>query len=260
MVVKASHAQRARIQNRDVLAEALETSLKTLKTHVDRQERDLDQEIQYSKIPDHLQLLVRRFLFLASFVRSNERGFQILLSRPPNKSSIAFADEYMFKVHNPATVEKRTTWQDIFMDEPFQGQHWQGVYGLPPGSVKKDWDDEEQVSSGSEASSASSISFDLGIRDGEQDDNESVSSRGLSERGAVALAAQHENPLVRAARDRLAHRKAVEELQARQYWRPEWKSDIPPNRHFDFSDASTLGGCARDPFLPRNWRSKYPFF
>jgi gamma-tubulin complex component 5 len=37
------------------------------------------------------------------------------------------------------------------------------------------------------------------------------------------------------------HRKDVEQLQARQYWRPEWKSDVSLTRAFDIGDASTLG-------------------
>jgi len=37
------------------------------------------------------------------------------------------------------------------------------------------------------------------------------------------------------------HRKDVEQLQARQYWRAEWRSDVSLTRAFDLGDASTLG-------------------
>jgi gamma-tubulin complex component 5 len=37
------------------------------------------------------------------------------------------------------------------------------------------------------------------------------------------------------------HRKDVEQLQARQYWRAEWRSDVALMRAFDLGDASTLG-------------------
>ena len=37
------------------------------------------------------------------------------------------------------------------------------------------------------------------------------------------------------------HRKDVEELQARQYWRAEWRSDVSLSRPFALGDASTLG-------------------
>lgn len=44
----ARHAQKARINSRDVLSEALETSYQRLKTHVAERPNDLDQEIKVS--------------------------------------------------------------------------------------------------------------------------------------------------------------------------------------------------------------------
>ncbi|KAJ7827542.1 hypothetical protein B0H14DRAFT_3720657 [Mycena olivaceomarginata] len=49
----------ARIKTRDTLAEALETSYKRLK-HQAAQEKDLDQEIKMSRLPDHMQFLCAR--------------------------------------------------------------------------------------------------------------------------------------------------------------------------------------------------------
>ena len=40
------------------------------------------------------------------------------------------------------------------------------------------------------------------------------------------------------------HRKDVEQLQARQYWRTEWRSDVSLTRAFDLGDASTLGASS----------------
>lgn len=37
------------------------------------------------------------------------------------------------------------------------------------------------------------------------------------------------------------HRQDVEDLQARQYWRTEWRTDASTARAFDIGDASTLG-------------------
>ena len=37
------------------------------------------------------------------------------------------------------------------------------------------------------------------------------------------------------------HRKDVEQMLARQYWRPEWRTDVSLTRPFDLGDASTLG-------------------
>jgi hypothetical protein len=55
---EARLAQKARIQNRDALAEALSTAYSRLKDHVKGEGQDLDQEITTSKLPDHLQFLV----------------------------------------------------------------------------------------------------------------------------------------------------------------------------------------------------------
>lgn len=37
------------------------------------------------------------------------------------------------------------------------------------------------------------------------------------------------------------HRQDVEELQSRQYWRPEWRSDAEVGRAFNIGNASSLG-------------------
>jgi hypothetical protein len=42
-----------------------------------------------------------------------------------------------------------------------------------------------------------------------------------------------------------AHREAIEALQARQYWRAEWRTDARVGRAFDLGDASTLGASCR---------------
>lgn len=46
------------------------------------------------------------------------------------------------------------------------------------------------------------------------------------------------------------HRKDVEQLQARQYWRAEWKSDVSLTKAFDLGDASTLGTLNHSPSYP----------
>lgn len=41
------------------------------------------------------------------------------------------------------------------------------------------------------------------------------------------------------------HRRDIEDLQARQYWREGWRTDAPLGREFSLGDASTLGMPAR---------------
>ena len=64
-----------------------------------------------------------------------------MLSDSPSGMTLQYAE----KLLNPqeSTSEKNTgpSWNDIIMEEPFTGQHWQGAYGLPDGAVVKSWDD-----------------------------------------------------------------------------------------------------------------------
>jgi gamma-tubulin complex component 5 len=166
----------------------------------------------------------------------------MLLSRTPTQATVAQAYEYLDDIQNPLAPPKSTTWQDIFASEPLEGQHWQGAYGLPPGSVHKEWSEEEEGSSGSEISSASSISFELGERD-VRIEIDSASSAGPSEAGGRWSTVDQEPSFIQTTRDRVTHRRVVEELQSRQYWRPEWKYNLPHERKFDMGDASTLGMC-----------------
>ena len=42
----------------------------------------------------------------------------------------------MDRLRNPGKVKAGLTWADILAEEPFEGQHWEGVYGLPPSAVR----------------------------------------------------------------------------------------------------------------------------
>ena len=44
----------------------------------------------------------------------------------------------MDRVRNPGKVKSGLTWADILAEEPFEGQHWEGAYGLPRGAVRTD--------------------------------------------------------------------------------------------------------------------------
>ncbi|KAK0453053.1 hypothetical protein EV421DRAFT_1761696 [Armillaria borealis] len=57
-------------------------------------------------------------------------------------------------------VPETLTWKKILEEEPFEGEHWEGVYGLPPGSVKN-WREPDSQSDVSSVLSLDSEDLDL---------------------------------------------------------------------------------------------------
>ncbi|THH14297.1 hypothetical protein EW146_g6007 [Bondarzewia mesenterica] len=210
------HTRKARIHSQDSWATALENTYSKLKTQVE-QNRDLDQEIQLSRLPDHLQLLV-------------------LLSLPPAKSTLDYADNLLENIRNPSELPSTLSWKDILAEEPFEGQHWEGVFGLPPGSTVEGWETKSPEST----PPYSPISLD-----DLQDLNRSLSSLELPLSSEESSPRSPPLPEIAEAgthlKDAYTHRRDVEELQSRQYWKNEWQSDASSTYSFSIGDASTLG-------------------
>ncbi|KAJ7770975.1 Spc98 family-domain-containing protein, partial [Mycena maculata] len=91
------HVQKARINSRDTFAEALQTAYRRLK-HQAGQEKDLDQDIKISRLPDHLQFLMT-------------------LSASATPATLAYADSYLEGIKNPPPPPPGLTWTDIFGDD-----------------------------------------------------------------------------------------------------------------------------------------------
>ncbi|PFH47800.1 hypothetical protein AMATHDRAFT_6396 [Amanita thiersii Skay4041] len=217
------HAFKARINSNDALSEAILAAYKKIKTSA-AQNKDLDKEIKMYRLPDHLQLLVQ-------------------LSRPPSASTLAFAEHYVHELKNPPPAPKSLTWADILAEEPFEGEHWEGVYGLPPGSIRgntngattDDWDSTPSLSP---------LESDLELDDAELTDSPSAPD-------IIGLPSHDEKrkPIVEEViGQRLrpkfhtdADKQALENMKTRQYWREDWKSDANIEKEFDLKDTSTLG-------------------
>ncbi|KAK0242180.1 hypothetical protein EDD85DRAFT_946326 [Armillaria nabsnona] len=164
------HVQKARIQSRDALPDALQVSCRLLKTQVEKG-HDLDQEIK----------------------------------------------------------------KKILEEEPFEGEHWEGVYGLPPESVKN-WHEPDSQSDVSSVLSLDSEDLDL------DDSSESLPTPPRSPSPSPPI----DKP-THDVRVSISHHKGVEELQSRQYWRNEWKMPIEgTSTKLDIGDASTLGPTLQD--------------
>ncbi|KAL5527461.1 hypothetical protein ACEPAG_6252 [Sanghuangporus baumii] len=213
-------SKKARIQCHEDLAEALDITIKKFRADTEKR-GDLDNEISPSKLAEHLQ-----FLFL--------------LASPPSHSTLEFAEEFLDRTQNPSG-SSGLTWADILKEEPFEGQHWQGAIGLPPGSVVGQ---EDLVESFNSSPTLSSISdSELDERGGlfsfhDPEDVTDVSEQGLSPPSSVETSDRvlAEERVVESFRLRLE----LEALQRRQYWKRTWKPDVDFDRAFDLGDPSTL--------------------
>ncbi|PCH40985.1 hypothetical protein WOLCODRAFT_118043, partial [Wolfiporia cocos MD-104 SS10] len=206
------HAQKARVNSNDALATALETAQRKLDEQI-QQHSDLDSELKVSRIPNHIQLL-------------------LLLSQPPSSETLRAAEEYLIKANDPPEQPPGLTWKDILAEEPFEGQHWEGAYGLPPGSTVENWDNH------SHGSTPSLSPWD------DSDLDDSFSSSGFE---SAETPLRPPRPVPKEQADDLrrplaaySHLQDVENLQARQYWRSDWRTDAVTTRPFDIGDASTL--------------------
>ncbi|KAI0068599.1 hypothetical protein BV25DRAFT_11798 [Artomyces pyxidatus] len=207
------HARKARINSLDSWASALENASQRLKVQVE-ENKDLDQEVSLARLPDHLQLLV-------------------MLSLPPAPPTLSFADVYLEKLRNPPNAEPPISWQDILAEEPFEGQHWEGVYGLPPGSTVEGWETKSLDSTPpfSPLPSRDLVEFDRSISPLDSSEPEEIPSP--VQKASDDLKPQPDNLFT--------HRQEIEDLQVRQYWRTDWHTDAPLFSDFDIGNASTLG-------------------
>ncbi|KLO08519.1 hypothetical protein SCHPADRAFT_605654 [Schizopora paradoxa] len=216
-------AKKSRIKSRDTLADALDISRASLRVEAER-ESDLDSEIKTSRLPDHMQFL-------------------LALASVPSDDTLEYASRLVEATRNPPLPDPGLTWKDILAEEPFEGQHWEGVYGLPTGSVKSEF--MHSADSDDESPPLSPISDD--------DDLENLSLNDQTEESEVSFDVQtppleeEHNTAPGLLSQALLLREELESLQRKQYWRDNWRTDADVSRPFDISDAATLG-----PSLERN--------
>ncbi|KAG5654228.1 hypothetical protein H0H81_005915 [Sphagnurus paluster] len=228
------HALKARLNSQDQVSEALEARYQDLKSTLEGK-HDLDNEIT------------------------------IKLSNPPTNLTEHHASSILYARVHPPSPPPTLTWASIVAEEPFEGEHWEGVYGLPPGFVRRDdtkprgfYDREKESerldwdSRWSTPSLSPLNSDDLELdADQEEEERERAFSDGRAskEQEVESLG----DDVVQYVPDRVpphtyAHRQEFEALQAKQYWRNDWRGDVDigVNRSFDLGDASTLGPTLRN--------------
>ena len=186
---------------------------------------------------------------------------QLSLSAVPTRITHLYASSYLYDRAHPLLPPEPLTWAAIVAEEPFEGEHWEGVYGLPPGFVRKsqdgtkhfydkdkererlDWDSRWSTPS---LSPLKSDDLDL---ESDEDAEEDTSINGLSaDEDAAFGATELETGLGERGAKMVppythAHRKDFEALKARQYWREDQKGETIAvgKEKFDMGDASTLG-------------------
>jgi gamma-tubulin complex component 5 len=146
---------------------------------------------------------------------------------------MAFAEFFLEDLRNSSNPASALTWQNILAEEPYSGQHWEGVYGLPLGSTTEKW----EAHSTDSTESLSPIDQSDG---NSHDEDGSLSSSGVDE----SISPEDSHVVTKAMNSKgttLSHRNLVEYLQSKQYWRHEWRTDASLTAPFDLGDASTLG-------------------
>jgi gamma-tubulin complex component 5 len=157
----------------------------------------------------------------------------MLLSVPPTQSAVEHAESYLESSGTLPTDTMSVSWKDILDEEPFEGQHWEGVYGLPPGSTIEGWETR---------SLDSTPPYSPLPLDDFSDLSPSLSSvDSLSAVEAEPSLDQHAHSAHMTALSNFGHRQLVEDLQRRQYWRTEWRTDASQGHSFAIKDASSLG-------------------
>jgi len=133
---------------------------------------------------------------------------------------------------SPRVESETLSWKNILDEEPFEGQHWEGVYDLPPGSTVEGWETRSLDST----PPFSPLLDDFGIV------SPSLSPADSFPASEVESSMDPNADSVRlSTSSTFGHRQLVEDLQRRQYWRADWQTDASLTRPFTVKDASSLG-------------------
>jgi gamma-tubulin complex component 5 len=167
---------------------------------------------------------------------TTDRALKILLSVPPTPLAVEHAERYLEDSRAPRMDTVSVSWKSILDEEPFEGQHWEGVYGLPPGSTVEGW---ETRSLDSTPPYSPLLFEDLSDR------SPSLSSiESPQDAGAEASLSQDADS-ARMTMSNFGHRQLIEDLQRRQYWRTDWQTDAPLTSSFAIKNAPSLGALFR---------------
>lgn len=125
------------------------------------------------------------------------------------------------------------SWKNILDEEPFEGQHWEGVYGLPPGSTVEGWETRSLDST----PPYSPLPLD-DLRDVSPSPSPIESPPTVKVKPSLG---QDADSAHMATMSIFGHRQLVEDLQRRQYWRTEWQTDASLTSSLAVKNTSSIG-------------------
>lgn len=161
--------------------------------------------------------------------------FKLELASPPLPSTLAHADIVLSGEREHPSRPTKLTWAQIMEEEPFEGDHWDGIFSKPsmldgdtspsltPSESELVSEDElsEQATPEDLIANQSSLRIPSHLTFGNVPPSQSDYFRGSS----------------------LQTREAVEKLRSKQNWRVEWQPDAEWNRPFNLADPSTLAAA-----------------
>jgi gamma-tubulin complex component 5 len=176
-------------------------------------------------------------MFLVTYIlcgpASTDPLLKILLSEPPTPLTVEHAELYLEKSKAPRVDPVSISWKSILDEEPFEGQHWEGIYGLPPGSTVEGWETRSLDSTPPYSPLPLGDISDISPSLSSTDSLPSVETKFFLNQDA---------DLARmATMSSFGHRQLIEDLQRRQYWRSEWQTDAASTSSFAIRNASSLG-------------------
>lgn len=168
-------------------------------------------------------------------------SLKFLLSEGPTASTLIHAEDIIERSRNPSGSSSKLTWAEILKEEPFEGQHWQGAYGLPSGSIADQW---EQGSHGSDSSLSPLSDSDYDNREDMYSLSDHDESTDITEQPSAPSSPRLQIGRMPSQEEyfsqMLQMRTFLEKLQKQQYWRQGSSSTSNADRTFDLGDPSTL--------------------
>lgn len=135
---------------------------------------------------------------------------------------------YLENIKNPPLLVPELTWADILAEEPFEGEHWEGVFTAP--NDGDEWDSSPSLSP------LNSDDLALDEEDDQSSDHDRPSSP-VSPLSHLSLPERRYKDFAYTS----DHREQFERLRSKQYWREDWHDDTHAETVFNIDDPSTLG-------------------